>query len=217
MVPNDLIDRWLPKLRGSEVRVLLFLLRKTVGWEDKASPSGRQQSTTLGIRLIANGTGLKHGAITDALVALRDYGLIHYSNVKGCRTSYSVDFNCSENRNTQLFRKPEQYCSENWNTINKIYLKKSLERNKEEKSRVSEALEAYPGEVNPNYDGRMFLSVVHDEDLFFRNLELRKQSDQWQRGYIPKFRNYLRQGDWEIPPRKMPEIKSERERMIDSL
>ena len=47
-MPNDLLDKWLPHLKEVELKVLLFIIRKTIGWHkirDQISLSQLQTAT----------------------------------------------------------------------------------------------------------------------------------------------------------------------------
>jgi len=77
-------------------------------------------------------------------------------------------------------------------------------------------LEEYPGQKNPEWDARFWVSV-DDHILFWRNFALWKQTRQWADGFAPTLENYLRKGKWKRPPPPEPERKSERERLLESI
>jgi hypothetical protein len=63
-VPNDLMDHWLPELNGAELKVLLYLVRRTFGFH--------RNSTEIGLRRICHGqpgrdrgTGLHLETVSD--------------------------------------------------------------------------------------------------------------------------------------------------------
>lgn len=61
----------------------------------------------------------------------------------------------------------------------------------------------YPGEVKPDWDTQIYLSVVEtpeDEALILRNTAAWKLTDKWQRGFIPTCENYLKKRQWRDPP-----------------
>ncbi len=70
-VPNRLLDRWMPSLTDTELRVLLALVRQTSGWNREGRP------TTLSYRRLQAMTGRSSEALARALRSLRDRGLIH--------------------------------------------------------------------------------------------------------------------------------------------
>lgn len=79
-VPNVVIDFYIPQLQAAEVRVLLFMLRMTVGFH--------REEVQLTLKRIANGRvgadgkriewgcGLAKSTISKALVNLETYGLV---------------------------------------------------------------------------------------------------------------------------------------------
>lgn len=75
-MPNILVDRLLPELKDTELRVLLVLLRQTTGW----SRDGR--AVTPSYRLLMKRTGRHSEAVAGALKSLKAKGLIHSSRTK---------------------------------------------------------------------------------------------------------------------------------------
>lgn len=70
-LPNVILDRHMPELRDTELRVLLVLLRQTTG-------RGRDGRTvSLSYRTLMRRTGRQSEAIAKALRSLRAKGLIH--------------------------------------------------------------------------------------------------------------------------------------------
>jgi len=67
--PNDLIDHWLPLLKGSEVKVLLVVIRKTFGFHKAEDIISISQLSTI--------TGLTKKLVIEATKTLQKKGLIH--------------------------------------------------------------------------------------------------------------------------------------------
>ncbi len=62
----------------------------------------------------------------------------------------------------------------------------------------------YPNTVS-DWDIQILLSEVRaqaDQDLLFRNLELYRTTDQWQRGFVPAAENWLKKGFWKKAPKE---------------
>ena len=62
----------------------------------------------------------------------------------------------------------------------------------------------YPGEVIPDRDCRVWLSVItnqQDEEMLWRNLPSWSASRKWQDGFIPSVQNFLFDGHWKVPPK----------------
>lgn len=69
--PNYLLDRLMPVLRDTELRVLLVLLRETVGWNRP------HRAVILRYRSLIARTGRQSEAISKAIASLEELGLIH--------------------------------------------------------------------------------------------------------------------------------------------
>jgi predicted transcriptional regulator len=72
--PNIIIDKLMPMLRDTEMRVLLILLRSTVGWNRGEHP------VMLSYSMLMQRSGRSSEAISKALKALEDRGLIHITH-----------------------------------------------------------------------------------------------------------------------------------------
>ncbi len=75
-VPNHLIDELLPTLKDTELRLLLVLLRQTVGWNRPERP------VVLPYKALMHRTGRASEAISAALKSLHARRLIHTSRPK---------------------------------------------------------------------------------------------------------------------------------------
>ena len=67
-VPNELLDEFMPVLSGSELKVALFVARKTFGWH--------KEDDDLSISQIMAGTGLSRPAVCTATDKLVERGLL---------------------------------------------------------------------------------------------------------------------------------------------
>ncbi len=80
MVPDELFDEQLPYLSGAELKVLLYIIRRTFGFK-KESDSVSLNQMTNGIvtkdgRVLDKGTGLSKAAVALAVRSLEEKGLI---------------------------------------------------------------------------------------------------------------------------------------------
>ena len=57
-VPNEIINGWMWKLRGSELKILLLITRKTLGWIEDPETGMRKEEDWLSWRQIKQKTGL---------------------------------------------------------------------------------------------------------------------------------------------------------------
>lgn len=79
--PDELFDFWLPRLRDAELRVLCYILRRTLGFGKGADVISRDQFLT-GIvrkdgRPLDRGCGIKERALYPAINSLKARGLIY--------------------------------------------------------------------------------------------------------------------------------------------
>lgn len=68
----------------------------------------------------------------------------------------------------------------------------------------------YPGEVIPDRDCRVYMSVVQDivsEVLLFENLTLWRQTRKFLEGFAPSAQKFLFEGHWKVKPK--PDAKAE--------
>ncbi len=75
-VPNDLLDKVMPTLRDTELRVLLVVVRQTLGWRDGPDPSRRKERDWLTQSQLMRRTGRASEAVSAAVDELVRAGLI---------------------------------------------------------------------------------------------------------------------------------------------
>lgn len=81
-VPNTLFDELLPALKDTELRVLLVVLRATVGWADTTG-NGRKRRDWISSREMQKRTGRGSEAISAAIAALVDIRLLVVEDGEG--------------------------------------------------------------------------------------------------------------------------------------
>jgi len=69
-VPNDLLDWVMPTLRDTELRVLLVVVRQTLGWQDGLNPSRRKERDWLTQSQLMRRTGRATEAVSAAVDGL---------------------------------------------------------------------------------------------------------------------------------------------------
>ncbi len=82
-VPNDLLDRVMPTLRDTELRVLLVVVRQTLGWQDGPDPSRRKERDWLTQSQLMRRTGRASEAVSAAVDGLVRAGLIEVQDKWG--------------------------------------------------------------------------------------------------------------------------------------
>ena len=82
-VPNDLLDRVMPMLRDTELRVLLVVVRQTLGWQSGINPARRKARDWLTQSQLMRRTGRASGAVSHAVDALVQAGLIIVTDRSG--------------------------------------------------------------------------------------------------------------------------------------
>ncbi|MBN1429062.1 MAG: replication protein, partial [Anaerolineae bacterium] len=78
--PDELFDIWLPQLSGSELKVLLYIVRRTMGFKKDADTISISQICS-GIRtrdgrVLDQGTGLSRNTVIQAIKGLTEKGLV---------------------------------------------------------------------------------------------------------------------------------------------
>jgi hypothetical protein len=81
--PNILLDHHLKTLTGSELKVILVIIRRTIGMVDKHHPDKRLQQAWISQKLFMLITGLSNRAVSHAIDSLIGKGLILVSNDNG--------------------------------------------------------------------------------------------------------------------------------------
>jgi hypothetical protein len=124
-IPNVLLDEWLPVLKSSELRVLLYLARQTFGFQSTRAE--------VGLRLIAERSGIDLVTARRAVDSLTDRGLICHTPGSRLRRTYSIMApDCVENAHSaKLLQAPDcvQFshgeCMENSpRTVGKLHTRK---------------------------------------------------------------------------------------------
>lgn len=75
-VPNSLFDVHLKKLKSAELKVLLVIIRQTLGWADKLGTTGRKDRDWIASRQLQEKTGASRRAISSATEILVKKNLI---------------------------------------------------------------------------------------------------------------------------------------------
>lgn len=82
-VPNALFDVHLKDLKLAEIKVLLIIIRQTLGWEDKRTKSERKEIDWISNSQLALKTGCSQRAINEAIQALVQKKLIAVLSFQG--------------------------------------------------------------------------------------------------------------------------------------
>jgi len=90
-VPNIIFDRYLRELNSSEMKVLLVVIRQTLGWADRRGMYGRKESDWISGSQLREKTGSSERAITSAIETLVMKKLIEVHDDRGHILSYSKD------------------------------------------------------------------------------------------------------------------------------
>ena len=82
-VPNTVFDVHLKELKLAELKVLLIIIRQTLGWEDKKTRSERKELDWISNSQLAFKTGSSKRAINDAIHVLTEKKLIEVLSQTG--------------------------------------------------------------------------------------------------------------------------------------
>jgi hypothetical protein len=90
-VPNVIFDVYLKELNSTELKVLLVVIRQTLGWADRRGMYGRKETDWISGSQLRQKTGSSERAITSAVEALIRKRLIEVHDERGQVLSYSKD------------------------------------------------------------------------------------------------------------------------------
>jgi len=82
-VPNIIMDHYLKELKLAELKVLLVVIRQTLGWEDKKTKSTRKEIDWISSSQLAFKTGCSKRAINEAIQGLIEKNLINVYSFSG--------------------------------------------------------------------------------------------------------------------------------------
>lgn len=82
-VPNMFFDIYLKELKSAELKVLLVVIRQTLGWADRRGMFGRKETDWISGSQLKQKTGSSKRAITSAIDALVRKTLIEILDEKG--------------------------------------------------------------------------------------------------------------------------------------
>ena len=82
-VPNAVFDVYLRELKLAELKVLMIIIRHTLGWEDKRTKSERKELDWISNNQLAVKTGSSVRAINEAIQALVQKKLIDVLSFQG--------------------------------------------------------------------------------------------------------------------------------------
>lgn len=96
-VPNEILDKYLPDLKGAELKVLLYLIRKTFGYNKREGDSISLSQITKGTKTkegkqIDKGTGLSRKTAIEAIKFLEKAGLIDVIRRKLKKSNNKINF-----------------------------------------------------------------------------------------------------------------------------
>jgi len=90
-VPNVILDEWMPKLKDTELRVLLVVVRQTLGWIENPETGARKEKDWISRYQLMKKAGRKQDAIAAAVDSLIKKNLIEALDAKGNRLDTAQD------------------------------------------------------------------------------------------------------------------------------
>ncbi len=75
-VPNVILDQWLPRLKDVELRVLLIIIRQTLGWIEDYETGRRKEKDWISRSQLMKKTGRGHSSVSVAVEKLARSGII---------------------------------------------------------------------------------------------------------------------------------------------
>lgn len=82
-VPNEVMNSWLSKLKGSELKVLMVVVRKTLGWVLNDDTGMRKEEDWITYSQMKAMTGLSHAAVCSSVNSLIGHALIETRDKDG--------------------------------------------------------------------------------------------------------------------------------------
>lgn len=82
-VPNVLFDVYLKELKTAELKILLTIIRQTLGWADRRAYLGRKEMDWISCSQLQSKTGCSRRAISSAIETLVKKELIEVLDEKG--------------------------------------------------------------------------------------------------------------------------------------
>lgn len=82
-VPNAVFDDFLSELKLAELKILLVIIRQTLGWEDRQNENGRKQRDWISSSQMLKKTGCSERAISSAIESLTKKNLISVFDLYG--------------------------------------------------------------------------------------------------------------------------------------
>lgn len=82
-VPNRLLDEWMPRLKDVELRVLLVIVRQTLGWIEDSETGRRKEKDWISRTQLVSKTGRSSRAVSPAIETLCQYQLIQTISENG--------------------------------------------------------------------------------------------------------------------------------------
>ena len=84
-VPNALFDVHLRDLKVAELKMLLVVVRQTLGWYDSTAAKGRKEKDWISNSQLLNKTGCSRRSVCSAMDALVSKGLVLVMDIAGTR------------------------------------------------------------------------------------------------------------------------------------
>lgn len=82
-VPNELFDEHLKILKEVELKVLLIIVRQTLGWKDEKEKSGRKETDWISTGQLQSKSGSSRRGISSAIDRLVKLQLINVNDTQG--------------------------------------------------------------------------------------------------------------------------------------
>jgi hypothetical protein len=82
-LPVTLVDEWMPRLRDTELRVMLVVVRQTAGWRAAPSSPAHKRRDWLSHSQLVRRTGRGSEAVSAAVASLVTRGLLVVEDAKG--------------------------------------------------------------------------------------------------------------------------------------
>jgi len=202
-IPNIFFDEWLPILEKGELKVLLYIMRRTYGFQktkDRISFSQLEK----GIKdrngdKLDNGTGLHSDTLSRSINTLEKKCLIIVNREKNTNT-YSLNLNYKSTPTIKVLLPQEQTTP----TIGvKLLLPQDIQKKEKESIQNKDTAFAsfwnsYPKKVNKKVCEGLWKSKKLNSKLevILEFIQKAKKTERWELGYIKAPDVFLRNETW---------------------
>lgn len=202
-IPNVFLDEMMQDLEKSELKVILYVMRRTYGFgkqKDRISFSQmRDGITDKNGKKLDKGTGLKDNSISNAITSLEQKGILKV-NRENMTNSYSLNLNYSTTPTTGVLL-PQELSTP---TIGvKVLLPQEIQKKEKESIQKKDMhfdsfWEKYPNKTNKKTSRELWIKHNLDSKIgdILEFIQKAKKTERWEKGFIKAPDVFIRNETW---------------------